>query len=82
MLAGRSDRQQRSCTGPWALTPHLPVSPPQKQDWGHTHHRWYRYTRNTTSSLKQASRWEVGMVMMKANTSSMKVLKACGQAGP
>ena len=43
------------------------------------HHRWYRYTRNTTSSLKQASRWEVGMVMMKANTSSMKVLKACGR---
>lgn len=55
---------------------------PRERDWGRTHHRWHRYTRNTTSSLKQASRWEVGMVMTKANTSSMKVLKACGWAGP
>ena len=31
----------------------------------------------TTSSLKQARRWAVGITIMKANTSSMNELNAC-----
>ena len=31
----------------------------------------------TMSSRKQATRWAVGIVIMNAKTSSMKVLKAC-----
>jgi hypothetical protein len=40
------------------------------------HHLWYKYMTKMISSRKQANRWAVGIVMMKAKTSSMKVLKA------
>lgn len=52
------------------------VSSTSTSDHKDPHHLWYRYTRNTTSSLKHASRCDVGMVMTNANTSSMNVLKA------
>ena len=78
VLVGQSDRQQCSCTGRQAPRPHLPAPPLQEQD-GATLTTAGTGTRGTR---KQASRCEVGMVMIKANTSSMKVLKACRRAGP